>query len=236
LGVLDEAFLARQLVADGVISPQLMQGLADAALLQDAVGGHYELTELTNGKKVDRGKFKLKAKQMHGASNSPQTIDALLRAIEYEKNGPLVTPRQSTPHSRELRMAVDRILSPAGASVLAGVGLRAGGVETLDSAERLLRAGDRVDELDRGFNQKTGAIYDGVGLDGGHIKPHNKYPELSEARENMMLENKYENRVKGNREDDAVVGAMTNSLMKRLRSGDLAPAMFADRYRPGRRR
>ena len=234
--VLDELFLARELVADGDISPQLMQGLADAALLQDAVGSHYELTELVNGKKGDRGKFKLKAKQMHGASNSPQTIDALLRAIEYEKHGALVTPRQSTPHSRELRMAVDRILSPAGASVLAGLGLREGAVKSLDGAERLLRAGDRADELDRGFNQQTGAIYDGVGLDGGHIKPHNKYPELSEARGNMKLENKYENRVKGDREGDAVVGAMTNSLMKRLRSEDLAPAMFADRFRPGRAR
>ena len=236
MGALDEAFLAKQLVADGNISPQLMQGLSDAALLQDAVGSHYELTELVNGKKADRGKIKLKARQMHGASNSPQTIDALLRAIEYEKHGDLVTPRQSTPHSRELRMAADRILAPAGASVLAGVGLRAGGVESLDGSERLLRALDRIDELDRGFNQKTGAIYDGVGLDGGHKLPHNKYPGMSEARENMMFENKYENRVKGNREGGDVVNAMTNSLMKRLRSGDVSPAMFADRYRPGRSR
>ena len=44
----------------------------------------------------------------------------------------------------------------------------------------------------------------------------NKYPELSEALENMMFENKYENRVKGNREGEDVVKAMTNSLTKRL--------------------
>ena len=68
-------------------------------------------------------------------------------------------------------MAGERILAPAGASSLAKVGLRAGGVETLDGPERLVRALDRIDELDRGFNQKTGAIYDGVGLDGGHKMP-----------------------------------------------------------------
>ena len=234
MGVLDEAYLARQLVADGDISAKLLQGLGDAALLEDAVGSHYDLTELTGGKLEDRGKIKIKAKQMHGASNSPQTIDALLRAIEYEKHGALVTPRQSTPHSRELRMAAERILAPAGASALAKVGLRAGGVEGLDGPERLLRALDRIDELDRGFNQNTGAIYDGVGLDGGHKFPHNKYPEMSESRENMMFENKYENRVKGNREGQDVINAMTNSLGKRLRSEELPAVVFANRFRPGR--
>ena len=229
--VLDEAAAARALIADGIISADLLQGLSDAALLQEAVGSHYELEELVNGKKDDRGKIKLKAKEMRGQSNSPQTIDALLRAIEYEQKGDLVTPRQSTPHSRELRKAGERILAPAGASTLAKVGLRAGGVETLDGPERLVRALDRIDELDRGFNQKTGAIYDGVGLDGGHKMPHNKYPELSEARENMMFENKYENRVKGNREGEDVIKAMRNSLIKRLRSGDLPAAMFARRHR-----
>ena len=228
--VLDEAAAAKALIADGIISADLLQGLSDAALLQEAVGGHYELEELVKGKKEDRGKIKLKAREMRGQSNSPQTIDALLRAIEYEQKGDLVTPRQSTPHSRELRKAGERILAPAGASALAKVGLRAGGVESLDGAERLVRALDRIDELDRGFNQKTGAIYDGVGLDGGHKLPHNKYPELSEARENMMFENKYENRVKGNREGEDVIKAMTNSLTKRLRSGAVPAAMFARRY------
>lgn len=228
--VLDEAAAAKALITDGIISAELLQGLCDAALLQEAVGSHYDMEELRNGRKEDRGKFKLKAKEMRGASNSPQTVDALLRAIDYERHGDLVTPRQATPHSQELRMAGERILAPAGASALAKVGLRAGGVETLDGPERLVRALDRIDELDRGFNQKTGAIYDGVGLDGGHKLPHNKYPEMSEARENMMFENKYENRVKGNREGEDVVKAMTNSLRKRLRSGAVPAAMFAGRH------
>ena len=228
--VLDEALLVAQLIKDGDIDPKLLQGLGDAAMLQEAVGSHYELEELRNGKIEDRGKMKLTRKQMHGGTNLPQTIDALLMAIDAEKNGPVVIPRGPSAHTQELRKAGERILAPAGASQLAKVGLRAGAVEQLDGAERLARALDRVVELDGGMNPVTGSLYEGVGLDGGHRVPHAKHGGQSADRDNMMFESQYENRSKGKAEGMEVVKQLKNSLLRRLKSDKLSALDFANAY------
>ena len=228
----DEQGAIEELVKAEILSRQELEDIRDIGLIQDAVDGHYDIEVKETGALADRGKVKLKRVPIHGQSNSTQTIDALLMAADAERNGPLVTPREATPHSKELRMAGERLLAPAGASELAGVGLRAGAVEQLDAVERLARALDRIDELDRGFNQVTGSLYDGVALDGGHRVPHSLHGGQSAARENMMFENQYENRVKGNREGEAVVAAMHNSLARRLRAGTLEPLELVNRYQP----
>ena len=229
--ILDEALAVAQLIADGDISPELLQGLEDAAVLQEATGNHYDMTELVNGKIEDRGKFTLKPIQQRGGTNLPQTVDALLMAAESELRGePLVNPMGETDQSRRVRKAADRILAPAGASQLAKVGLRAGAVEQLDGAERLLRAKDRLVELDRNFDPTSGARLDGVGLDGGHKAAHNANPELSAARENMQMENKYVNRVKGDRSGEAAAQSYKNSIIKRLRSDAISPLELVNRY------
>ena len=229
--VFDESLAIKQLVEEGIISRERLQGLSDAAMLQEATGNHYDMQELVNGRIEDRGKFKLIPKQIRGGTNLPQTIDGLLMAAQVERTGePVVIPMGDTPHSLALREATARILAPAGASQLAGIGLRGGAVANLDSSERMLRAQDRVVELDRNFDPTSGARLDGVGLDGGHKFAHDKYPELSEARENMQPENKYVNRVKGNREGDAAVQAYKNSILKRLKSGAITPQELESRY------
>ena len=228
--VLDEALLVAQLIKDGDISPELLQGLGDAAMLQEAVGSHYELEELTKGKIADRGKMKLTPKQLHGGTDLPQTIDALLMAVDAEKNGPVVIPRGPSAHTQELRKAGERILAPAGASQLAKVGLRQGAVEQLDGAERLNRALDRVIELDGGMNPVTGSLYEGVGLDGGHKVPHAKHGGQSADRDNMMFESQYENRTKGAREGDEMIMSMKNSILKRLKADRLSPLELANSY------
>ena len=228
--VLDEALLVAQLIKDGDISPELLQGLSDAAMLEEAVGSHYELEELTKGKIADRGKMKLTPKQMHGGTDLPQTIDALLMAVDAEKNGPVVIPRGPSAHTQELRKAGERILAPAGASQLAKVGLRQGAVEQLDGAERLNRALDRVVELDGGMNPVTGSLYEGVGLDGGHKVPHAKHGGQSADRDNMMFESQYENRTKGAREGDEMIMSMKNSILKRLKADRLSPLELANSY------
>ena len=228
---IDEEAAKAALIADGIISPQMLQGMEDAALLQEAVGNHYDMIELDKGKKEDRGKFKLVRKDIRGGTNLPQTVDAILMAAQAERTGePVVGPALSTPHSRALRMAGERILAPAGASVLAGVGLRGGDVKLLDGAERLERALDRIDELDRNRDATSGARLDGVGLDGGHKKSHADNPELSTARENMQMESKYVNRIKGKESGEAAVSRYRNSLLKRLKSGALSPLELANAY------
>ena len=127
-------------------------------------------------------------------------------------------------------MAGERILAPAGASTLAKVGLRAGAVEQLDGEERLLRALDRLVELDRNFDPTSGARLDGVGLDGGHKVAHGEDESQSAKRENMQMENKYVNRVKGKESGEKAVGRFKNSILKRLKSGAITPADLERAY------
>ena len=219
------------LVADGIISSELLEGLSDAAVLQEATENHFDMVELDKGKKSDRGKFKLIPKQIRGGTNLQQTVDGLLMAAQVEATGaPNVIPMGETNQSRRVRLAGERILAPAGASQLAGVGLRAGALQELDGPERLARALDRLVELDRNFDPTSGARLDGVGLDGGHKFAHGAHPELSASRENMQWENKYVNRVKGKREGMDAVKSFKNSLLKRLKSGALSPYELATSY------
>lgn len=228
---IDEDAVKAALIAEGIISPQMLQGMEDAALLQEAVDNHYDIVELDKGKKEDRGKFRLERKDIRGGTNLPQTVDAILMAAQAERTGePVVTPALSTPHSQALRMAGERILAPAGASVLAGVGLRGGAVKELDGAERLERSLDRIDEMDRNRDATSGARLDGVGLDGGHKHSHHDNPELSTARENMQMENKYVNRIKGKESGEAAFSRYHNSLLKRLKNGSLSPLDLANAY------
>jgi hypothetical protein len=55
-----------------------------------------------------------------------------------------------------------------------------------------------------------------MGLDGGHILPHNAYPQLSTASFNMAPENKYVNRAKGDRQGAALIKSLTNSFKKKF--------------------
>ena len=203
---------------------QLIRDIGDIARLQQAVEPYYDIEELTTGALANRGKFKLNRRAIHNKRNAPETLNALMLAFKAVNTGGNVSPRTSaTNYDKELRLAGSRMLAPAGASELAGVGLRAGDVTALDGAERLERALDRIEELDRGYNVVTGAPYGEVGLDGGHQQAHAVNPELSAARENMMFENQYENRVKGKAEGYALQSRIRNSLLKRLKSEEITP-------------
>ena len=111
--VLDEALLVAQLIKDGDISPELLQGLGDAAMLEDAVGSQYELEELVKGKIEERGKMKLKPKQLHGGTERPQTIDALLMAVDAEKNGTGVITGGAGSTQQEVSTEERGVLGPA---------------------------------------------------------------------------------------------------------------------------
>ena len=93
--------------------------------------------------------------------------------------------------------------------------LRGNAVTQLDGPERLDRALDRIVELDRGMNPITGGLYEGAGLDGGHQQDHKNNPELSAAKENMMFENQYENRIKGATSGEESLPASVIVLLRR---------------------
>ena len=224
------------------LTDKLLAELRDAAVLQEAVGSHYELLENTNRKLADRGKFGLVPRQdiQHGRSNTRDTVNALLMALDVELNGNIVEELHKPGSFNEgnVRKAVTNMLSPAGASVLAGIGLRGGDLATLSPEERLLRAGDRAITLDKGYNTRTGSLLEGVGLDGGHVLPHDVFPEYSKSRWNMDLESKYENRTKGSKTGEALIRAFTNSLRKRLgnskKEGPVSPSQFVNTWNVGK--
>ena len=218
-GFIDEAAATKALIADGIISNKLLNELRDFSIIQDAVGDHYDVSEIRGGKAA------VKARPNRGQSNSRDNLNALLMAIDAEMNGPIVSQRpgmsglqgpiQETFADRQVRGAIERSMSPGGVSVLASPGLRAGAINQIDSDERLTRAINYGIKLNNGYDHLTGSRLT-MGLDGGHILPHNKYPELSSASFNMAPENKYVNRAKGNREGADLIQSLTNSLKKKF--------------------
>jgi hypothetical protein len=160
-------------------------------------------------------------------------------ALDVELNGDIVEElhRPGSFNEGNVRKAVTNMLSPAGASLLAGVGLRGGELAKLSPEERNYRAGDRAVTLDKGFNTRTGSRLVNA-LDGGHIFPHDEYPEYSASRWNMDFEDKYENRTKGKKTGEALIKAFSNSLRKRLgnskRDGPVTPGQMVNTWNVGR--
>ena len=240
-GFIDEAAAHKALIAEGIISAKTLNELEDFSVIQDAVGDHYDVSEIRGGKAA------LKARPSHGESNSRDNLNALLMAIDAEQNGPIVVQRpgmeglqgpiQETYGDKRVRKAAERILSPGAMSVLASPGLRAGAIKEMDSDERLTRAINYAIKLNNGYDHITGSRLT-MGLDGGHILPHNKYPELSSASFNMAPENKYVNRAKGNREGSALIQSLTNSFKKKFgparKQGAVPVAQMANLWNIGR--
>ena len=240
-GFLDEAAAHKALIAEGILSAKTLNELRDFSTIQDAVGDHYDVSEIRGGKAA------LKARPSHGQSNDRDNLNALLMAIDAEQNGPIVVQRpgmdglqgpiQETYGDKRVRKAAERILSPGAMSVLASPGLRAGAVKDISSEDRLTRAINYAIKLNNGYDHITGSRLT-MGLDGGHILPHNKYPELSSAPFNMAPENKYVNRAKGNREGSALIQSLTNSFKKKFgpakKQGAVPVAEMANLWNIGR--
>ena len=219
-GFIDEDAAHRALIAEGILSSKTLNELRDFAVMQDAIGDQYDLHE------VRGGKVGLKPIQYHGESNDTASLNARLMAIDAELNGPIVNQRpglsdgvqgpiQEPAGNRRVRKAAERILSPGAVSMLAAPGLRAGAMKDIAPSERMVRAINYAINLDNGYDPVTGARYIG-GLDGGHVFPHQKYPQLSTASFNIQPEDKYVNRAKGNREGADLIKSLTNSLTKKL--------------------
>ena len=233
-GFTDEAAAFKALIADGIISNKTLNELRDFSTIQDAVGDHYDVSEIRGGKAA------LKARPSHGGSNSRDNLNALLMAIDAEQNGPIVVQRPGMGHrsglaplqgpvqetfaDKRVRKAAERILSPGAISTLASPGLRAGALTEIDGGERLTRAINYAIKLNNGYDHITGSRLT-MGLDGGHILPHNKYPLLSGESFNMAPENKYVNRAKGDRTGGALIKSLTNSFKKKFGSASKAGAV-----------
>ena len=217
---LDEDKTKAALVASGIISEKLLDELEKTSLVQEAIGDHYDISE------VRGGKLGVKQRISSGNSNKRDNLNALLMAIDSEMNGPIVNQRpgmaegeqgpiRESRGDRQTRMALTDMLSPGAISELAKPGLREGAMKGMPDEQRLSRAVGYGMKLNNGYDHLTGSRLT-MGLDGGHIFPHKNYPTLSTADFNIAPENKYVNRAKGDREGTALIKSLTNSFKKKF--------------------
>ena len=184
--------------------------------LDDALGDHYELSY--GKQKNNQDEVRLKRKQLRGGSKSKNTlIAAELGARRAELGESLVdqtAPRASTD---DFRYAFDNLLGQQGRTLLGSGGLRQGAIVSPEDMNE--RAWNIALAHSRGYNPETGAAYGDIAVDAGHKKPHNLYPELSGDPANIMPENKYENRVKQDADDPAVIAErLRNKYLKDIRN------------------
>ena len=217
---LDEDKTKAALVASGIISEKLLDELEKTSLVQEAIGDHYDISE------VRGGKLAVKQREERGQSNKRDNLNALLMAIDTEMNGPIVSQRpgmglneqgpiQESKGDRATRMALTDMLSDGAMSTLAKPGLREGAMKGMPKEQRQDRGVGYAMKLNNGYDHLTGSRLT-MGLDGGHIFPHNAYPELSTSDFNIAPENKYVNRAKGDREGAALIKSLTNSFKKKF--------------------
>ena len=124
---LDEDKTKAALVASGIISEKLLDELEKTSLVQEAIGDHYDISE------VRGGKLGVKQRISSGNSNKRDNLNALLMAIDSEMNGPIVNQRPGMAEGeqgpiaesrgdRQTRMALTDMLSPGAISELAKPG------------------------------------------------------------------------------------------------------------------
>lgn len=216
----NEAAAIKSLVDEGIISAEKLQGLGDFAIIQESLGDHYDVVEMRGGKAgLDRI-------SQHGMSNSRDNLNALLMAVDAERNGPIVVqrpglavneqgPAQMSNYDKELGQAITRSMGDGGLTALAKPGLRSGAMTGMPGDQKLYRAINYARKIGNGYDPINGSRLT-MGLDGGHIFPHNKYPELSASDFNINPENQYVNRAKGNREGAELISSLTNSFNKKF--------------------
>ena len=193
-------------------------------MVEDALSENFDTSIKTGGAVADRGKLQAKAKQIHGLSNSPESINGYMMTFDSMKNGS-IRDDVETANDAKLREAARAVLSPAAISNLAKPGLR-DGVASLSDENRIGRSEDRVVDYNSGVDRNTGALIAGMPTDGGHGDnfPHEKFPEYSDARWNMGTEQGYINKTKGNRTGQEAMEAMRNGLRNKMHadeSGDV---------------
>ena len=173
-----------------------MDALASAEayqLIKDSLGNYFDI-RVSEGKGKNQGKILLKKKvEQSGLSGAPETLIAYEMGRRRAEAGESLVDDSKRADNTQLRKAFDELLTGQAYRELGGAGLR----ESTGGEEMKQRAYAMLEAYDRGYNPETGAPYGRAGLDGGHKKPHSLYPELSKAPDNIMPENKYENRTKG---------------------------------------
>ena len=189
-------------------------------MVREALADNFDTSVKTTGELNERGKLQAKAKQIHGKSNSPESINAYLMTFDSMRDGPIRDDIESL-YDQKLREAAQEVLTSNAIYNLSKPGLR-GSPADLSKVNRDGRAGDRVVDHSYGVDRNTGALIAGMPTEGGHSDnfPHEAFPEFSNARWNMGTEQKYINKSKGNRTGEDAQIAMRNSLKNRMRKDE----------------
>jgi hypothetical protein len=197
----------------------------ERGMVRDALADNFDTSIKKTGELAERGKLQAKAKQIHGLSSSPQSINGYLMTFDAMKSGPIREDVESL-YDQRLRQAAENTLTSNAIYNLAKPGLR-GSPADLSEANKTGRATDRVVDYSLGVDRNTGAPIAGLPTDGGHGDnfPHEKFPEFSNARWNMGTEQGYINKTKGDRVGESAQTAIRNGLRNKMRddpTGDVA--------------
>ena len=189
-------------------------------MVADALSENFDTSVKTGGKLDERGKLQAKAKQIHGKSSSPESINGYLMTFDAMQNGPIRDDIESV-YDAKLRQAAADTLTSNAVYNLAKPGLR-GSPADLSEANKWGRAEDRVVDYGYGVDRNSGVLIAGMPTDGGHGDnfPHEKFPEFSNARWNMGTEQGYINKTKGNRTGKDAMVAMRNGLRNKMHADD----------------
>lgn len=220
----DEMRLAVAMDAGDEAAVQEMLWNDKRDMVADALSENFDVSVKETGKLDERGKLQAKAKQIHGLSSSPESINGYLMTFDSMKNGPIRDDVESL-YDQKLREAAQEVLTSNAVYNLAKPGLR-GSPADLSEANKRGRAEDRVVDYGYGVDRNTGALIAGLPTDGGHGDnfPHEKFPEFSNARWNMGTEQGYINKTKGNRTGKDAMVAMRNGIKNKMNadeSGDV---------------
>jgi hypothetical protein len=193
-------------------------------MVEEALTDNFDTSIKKTGELAEREKLQAKAKKIHGMSTSPESINGYLMTFDAMKNGPIREYIESA-YDAKLREAARDTLTTNAVYNLSKVGLR-GSPADLSDTNKIGRAEDRVVDYNLGVDGNTGALIAGLPTDGGHGDnfPHKDFPEYSNARWNMGVEQGYINKSKGNKIGMDAQVAMRNSLknkMKKDESGDV---------------
>jgi len=154
--------------------------------LQESTEDYYDLVRAPRGKR----KVYLQAKERpHGLSKDPSTYRALFMAERQARSGKSAAAPPAKDLTTMTKLLQDLVM-PTSINSVGSLGSR----KRPTDEQMLLRAASLLTDVDRGYDPVTGAAFNGMPLDAGHIQSHISHPELSNDPYNIRFQNAYENK------------------------------------------
>ena len=181
--------------------PEFLRALASIGRGRDVseIGGDYfetvirpPSTESGRKKYLASGKVELApVERPHGLGQSPASMRAILAQQQMKRGGVTTSAGPDIrPEIARIQKILERDVQLKSINSIGMGGAR--GNRTRD--QKLGIAASLLADTDRGYNRQTGAGFNGVALDAGHIVADSADPTLSDEPTNLIMQNQYMNK------------------------------------------